>query len=515
MVACLETASTMNKTQSELKESRTKVETIRNAVSQVINPEATPDLPQRLIIPMVIPGHFFVACFDFCVLHPNFYLDISFYDSLIHGQERITENSTAGKTVKTVNSFFNKFILHEKKHLRVRQSNTDALRQVHYKAGPRQKNNYDCGIFAVASTLHLAERITLTSKSFSQSHVTKARSELAKTYATAGALMTSSLFRDCFPMLRGRSIVDAMGLEVINTHVDALTRPAAASFRRSTRSTNPTLFVGDGVSASTALTLKCWEEDIVSGNEKRMRKKDEKPLPVGNKKRNVQEISLTSETDEGEKKKGKKKKAEKKKGIEVVADTTTTTSTITSSTSMKDRDKDASDDSRNGDDGSEATNDTALYRIMHTAKVDCFNKLEDTRRIIEKYEATTGNRLRIQQSVVDRFRVYRCTSHEACPFLVRFSKRKRGGKFYLTKMNPKHGLVVRPNRAADGRQLKKRRQGKWMKSSRESWKRRTNLRCWRTSSRPHVPRNTTKIFLTWLHGVLSTTTSFVKKVQDS
>ena len=46
MVACLETASTMNKTQSGLKESRTKVETIRNAVSQVINPEATPDLPQ-------------------------------------------------------------------------------------------------------------------------------------------------------------------------------------------------------------------------------------------------------------------------------------------------------------------------------------------------------------------------------------------------------------------------------------------------------------------------------------
>ena len=104
---------------------------------------------------------------------------------------------------------------------------------------------------------------------------------------------------------------------------------------------------------------------------------------------------------------------------------------------MKDGDKDASDDSRNGDDGSEATNDTALYRIMHTAKVGCFNKLEDTRPIIEKYEATTVNRLRIQQSIVDRFRVYRCTSHKACPFLVRFSKRAKDGKFYLTKMNPK------------------------------------------------------------------------------
>ena len=127
MVACLETASMLNKNQSELKESRTKVETVHNAVSQVIDPKATPDLPQQLIIPIMIPGHFFVACFDFCVLYPNFFLDISFYDSLVHGQERIKENRTAGKTVQTVNSFFNKFILHEKKHLRVRQSNTDAL----------------------------------------------------------------------------------------------------------------------------------------------------------------------------------------------------------------------------------------------------------------------------------------------------------------------------------------------------------------------------------------------------
>ena len=163
MVACNETASRLNNNQSELKESRIKVETIRNAISQVIDLEATPDLPQRLIIPMVCPGHFFVACFDFCVLHPNFFLDISFYNSLVHGQERIKENSTAGKTVKAVNSFFNKFILYERKHLRVRQSNTDALRRVQYKACPRQKNGYDCGIFAAASTLHLAERISLTS----------------------------------------------------------------------------------------------------------------------------------------------------------------------------------------------------------------------------------------------------------------------------------------------------------------------------------------------------------------
>ena len=143
-------------------------------------------------------------------------------------------------------------------------------------------------------------------------------------------------------------------------------------------------------------------------------------------------------------------------------DTMTTTSTITTLASMKDGDKNASDNSStNGDDGSEMTGDTVLYRIVNSAKVDCFNKLDDTSPIIKKYEAMTGNRLRIQQSIVDKFRVYRCTSHEACPFLVHFSKRPKDGKFILTKMNPKHGNVVRPNRAADGRQLKNKRcQGK-------------------------------------------------------
>ena len=72
----------------------------------------------------------------------------------------------------------------------------------------------------------------------------------------------------------------------------------------------------------TALTLsKCWEEDIVSGDRKGIRKKDEKPLPVG-KKRKVQEISLTTEMEEGE----NKKKGKKKKDRSEVPDTTTTMS---------------------------------------------------------------------------------------------------------------------------------------------------------------------------------------------
>ena len=90
-----------------------------------------------------------------------------------------------------------------------------------------QNNGYDCGIFAVATTLHLAEhQIPLTSRSFLQSHISKkARSELAKRLCSETAVMTSAVFQDCFPLLRGRSIVDAAGVEIDNDGVDAATRP--------------------------------------------------------------------------------------------------------------------------------------------------------------------------------------------------------------------------------------------------------------------------------------------------
>ena len=110
-------------------------------------------------------------------------------------------------------------------------------------------------------------------------------------------------------------------------------------------------------------------------------------------------------------------------------------------------------------DNEQMTVDTTLYRIMHKVKIDCFKDLDDAFSIIEIYETMTWNQLRIQQSVVDKFRVHRCSSHVACPFLVRFSRRHSDGKFVLSRMNPKHSEVLRTNCAVDGWQLKKRCQG--------------------------------------------------------
>ena len=140
---------------------------------------------------------------------------------------------------------------------------------------------------------------------------------------------------------------------------------------------------------------------------------------------------------------------------------TTRDKKIATSASMQESGNASPSTKEGGDagDNKQMTVDTALYRIMHKAKIDCFKDLDDAFPIIEKYETMTRNRLRIQQSVVDKFRVYRCSSHVACPFLVRFSRRHSDGKFVLSRMNPKHSEVLRPNCAVDGRQLKKRRQG--------------------------------------------------------
>ena len=414
--------------QVEWKNCQRLVTKLRSKLVGIIDVKATPDHPQRLVIPMVSPpgliGHFFVACFDFSVHHPDFFVNISFYDSLQRAQKRIKQASTCASMVKKVKFFFNKYILHEKKYHSLQQSDPDLLRRVQYKDSPMQNNGCDCGIFAVATTLHLAERIPLTLQSFSQTHVTKARSELAKTLCSKTAVMESAIFRDCFPLLRGRSIVDATGVEVINNRaVDGSAKPME-SHRRSTRSTNPMLSEENGLSrSSTAITVDNIV-DIVSGNAKASDAKG--------KKRDHQEMSSTTTTSNGKATSGNGKATNKSSYYSC----------------------DVSDDKH------QMTTDTTLYRILHSAKIDCFKDLDDAFPFIEKYEMMTGNRLRIQQSVLGKYRVYRCCSHIDCPFLVRFSKRHSDGKFVLSRMNANHSTVPRPNKALDGRQLKKRRQGK-------------------------------------------------------
>ena len=139
-------------------------------------------------------GHFFVACFEFDVRNPNFFVAITFYDSLERSKRRMHQSSTAASIVKKVNYFFNAFVLHEKKYASIRQSDTDVVQLVQYKDSPSQKNGYDCGIFAVAMVLHLAKQTDITDDTLSQANITQARARLAETFASDDAFIYRNIY---------------------------------------------------------------------------------------------------------------------------------------------------------------------------------------------------------------------------------------------------------------------------------------------------------------------------------
>ena len=446
---------------------------LRIKLSSFINNNATPSHPQRLIIPvvddpMITGGHFFVACFDFCVHHPDFFVAITIYDSLERKGTRIRSKDFAADIVKKINFFFNTFILHNFK-VSLRQSDTDLLRLAQYEGCPRQLNGHDCGIFAVVTVLHLVERIELTPTSFTQADVTKARSLLAKTLRSDVFLLRSSLFRDCFPLLRGRNVVDAMGVEVIHNHL------LCESNRRKTRSTNALLLEGLGNSAVNAIDL-CWQDDIVleeppkapprnAGNKRRAGvANDEKVAVNAAKKRGANNATAKDEKANANaaKKRGVKNATAKDKKANANAAKKRGTNNNTTAKDEKTNANAAKNEGSTSDDTNQK-DDVLLYRILHNSKVDSFEDLLDVAPFIEEYETLSGNRLRIQQSVIDKFRLYRCCSHVQCPFRLRFSRKGRvDGRFVLSSTNPKHSTVPQSNRAVDGRKLKKRRQGEML-----------------------------------------------------
>jgi hypothetical protein len=54
--------------------------------------------------------------------------------------------------------------------------------------------------------------------SFSQDDVSKAKSQLAEVFTSRSGVMTSNIFRNCFPSLCDGSIIESTGEEVL-THV--------------------------------------------------------------------------------------------------------------------------------------------------------------------------------------------------------------------------------------------------------------------------------------------------------
>ena len=179
-------------------------------------PTATDGKSYHLIVPLLNPppdkeGHFFVGCFEFSVHCSNFFTHVSFYDSLERKARRIVRGSTAAKLVQKVNTFFNNFVLHLPEHHHLQQLDGAILQSVFYESCPEQLYGFDCGLFAVAVCLHLAEQKAVERNSFAQYNgVTKTRRLLSECLSVKNAIVdvdneeletTSSHFRGCFLLL--------------------------------------------------------------------------------------------------------------------------------------------------------------------------------------------------------------------------------------------------------------------------------------------------------------------------
>ena len=147
----------------------------------------------------------------------NFFSHVSFYDSLERNARRVVHGSTAAKLVQKVNAFFKNFVLHLPELHHLHQSDGAILRRVFYESCPEQLNGFDCGIFAVAVCLHLAERKPVDRTSFSQRDVTKTRRLLSGCLGVNVIVnvddeelqTTSTYFRGCFPLLSGKKLNSA------------------------------------------------------------------------------------------------------------------------------------------------------------------------------------------------------------------------------------------------------------------------------------------------------------------
>ena len=92
-------------------------------------------------------------------------------------------------------------------------------RMIGFHQCPGQYNDIDCGLFCIAVVLHLLNDKPVTEGTFNFNHCILLRSKLAAHFnRDNGAYeQTSQVVRDCFPQLKGTSILSSYGVKVVAT----------------------------------------------------------------------------------------------------------------------------------------------------------------------------------------------------------------------------------------------------------------------------------------------------------
>ncbi|KAI2492021.1 hypothetical protein MHU86_22546 [Fragilaria crotonensis] len=197
-----------------------KIAKIRSRLEHVF--DLHNDCVNRLIVPVVEDVHFFVFVVDFNQACPDFFINVHFYDSL-RRSTRASANlpSDSSEIVAEVNDFLCNFVLHRPEHNHLQRAHYEVLEKLKYQECPQQLNGIDCGLFCVGVVLHILDGKTIDRDAFSKEHVTELRFKLGNHFMGSqhnrsnepNHEPTSKVVRDCFPSLRGTTIVSEYGVE--------------------------------------------------------------------------------------------------------------------------------------------------------------------------------------------------------------------------------------------------------------------------------------------------------------
>jgi hypothetical protein len=406
-----------------------KIKGIRSTFDHLFSDVMDDDATKTLIIPIVNALHFFVLVVQFNFECPELFLHFEYYDSLrrsSRGGPGIMQGTPAWLIVCEVRAFFFNFVLHDKNKFNYITPPTDddlLNHMIGFHQCPGQYNDIDCGLFCIAVVLHLLDDKPVTEGTFNFNHCILLRSKLAAHFnRDNGAYeQTSQVVRDCFPQLKGTSILSSYGVEVVAT-VPVASKPSIEDTKKN----------DDDV---ILLSREDVEIDDETTNEA---KTPPTILPESNI---ASSDTVTSNNDDNSTNAGDSKPSARPKGNHVASDATNDSQGCISSLTT-------------------SNEDTVFQDILRELNIVEFPTLDDVGPVVEAYEKKSGNRLSIRRSLIGEFRLYVCKEHVNCTFQIYIGRRRLDGAYVVKRNITNHTVERCEPRARDGRQWKKRRAGK-------------------------------------------------------
>jgi hypothetical protein len=224
---------------SDMKRNARKIQRIRGSVRTSI----VSDKQSDIIFPIIESHHFYVLVVQIASFSRSLYKRVHCYDSLQHSERGGRGQKGAGtpeqqQFLEQLNTYIMMFVFHENEDLH--QPSSTLSSQLEFRSCPGQDNFIDCGLFSVGVVLHLLANLEVESNTFNQANVSHLRNLLGCFLHNRSRKVPSSLIRNCFPRLKGTSILGQDGIEEVDgaspTGADAARmRPSTSASASGTR----------------------------------------------------------------------------------------------------------------------------------------------------------------------------------------------------------------------------------------------------------------------------------------